>query len=74
MAKIIGRSPGPTLQCHVFNFAWNVPQPSYLRPSQATAQETTYKSYKYLPPPSLQGMENWSKSNVKRSTPHIFRK
>ena len=64
----------PTLQHHMFNFAWKLRQLFYLRPSQATAQEPTCKSYKYLPPPSLQRHGELEQVQGEARCPHMFRK
>ena len=49
-------------------------QPTYLRKVHALASAPPWKNYKRTPTPHFQSTENWSKSKVKRSAPHIFRK
>ena len=60
----IKRPVGMTFPPHVLNFAWKLPQPTYLRKVHALASAPPWKSYKRTPTPHFQSTENWSKSKA----------
>ena len=68
------RPAGLTFPRHVLNFCVRAKQPTYLRKVHALASAPPWKSYKRTPTPPFQDTENWSKSKVKFSVPHSFRK